>query len=153
MLPTDKWTLVGGLMTQLHSIHGLGVVRTTNDVDIGHIETSRGVAAQTATALRALGYALRPAVDPRDNTAHRFYRGATKTDLVTARPDAQTEEVVDVLVPTTTLRKSPNGSLVATWSASRAAHKRCDAPATRVWRSCPEPSPRSRCPAPSVRSS
>lgn len=32
VLPTDKWTLVGGLMTQLHSIHhGLGVVRPTND--------------------------------------------------------------------------------------------------------------------------
>lgn len=104
---------------------------------------------------RATSPRLRPASGrgSRDNTAHRFYRGATKTDLVTARPDAQTEEVVDVLVPTTTLRKSPNGSLVATWSASRAAHKRCDAPATRVWRSCPEPSPRSRCPAPSVRSS
>lgn len=28
VLPTDKWTLVGGLMTQLHSIHhGLGIVR------------------------------------------------------------------------------------------------------------------------------
>lgn len=47
VLPTDRWTLVGGLMTQLHSIHhGLGVVRPTNDVDIVlHVETVRGVAA------------------------------------------------------------------------------------------------------------
>lgn len=76
VLPTDKWTLVGCLMTQLHSIHhGLGTVRPTNDVDIVlHIETSRGVVSETATALRSLGYDLRSAVDPRDNTAHRFYR-------------------------------------------------------------------------------
>lgn len=37
VLPIDKWTLVGGLMVQIHSIHhGLGVVRPTNDVDMGH---------------------------------------------------------------------------------------------------------------------
>jgi hypothetical protein len=72
VLPTDKWTLVGGLMTQLHSIHhGLGIVRPTNDVAIVlHIETSRSVASETAAALRSLGYDLRLAVDPRDNTAH-----------------------------------------------------------------------------------
>ena len=91
MLPTDKWTLVGGLMVQLHSIHhGLGIVRPTNDVDIVlHIETSQGVAAETAAALRSLGYELRPAVDPRDNTAHRFFRGTSKIDLVTDRPDEE----------------------------------------------------------------
>jgi hypothetical protein len=86
-------------MTQLHSIHhGLGIVRPTNDVDIVlHIETARGVASETATALRSLGYDLRSAVDPRDNTAHRFYRGTSKIDLVASRPEGP-EEVVDVLV-------------------------------------------------------
>lgn len=100
VLPTDKWTLVGGLMTQLHSIHhGLGIVRPTNDVDIVlHIETSRGVASETATALRSLGYDLRSAVDPRDNTAHRFYRGTSNVDLVASRPEEEPEEIVDVLV-------------------------------------------------------
>lgn len=100
VLPTDRWTLVGGLMTQLHSIHyGLGIVRPTNDVDIVlHIETSRGVASEAATALRSLGYDLRSAVDPRDNTAHRFYRGTSKIDLVAGRHDMAPEEVVDVLV-------------------------------------------------------
>lgn len=100
MLATEKWTLVGDLMTQLHSIHhGLGIVRPTNDVDIVlHIETSRGVAAQAASALRSLGYDLRSSLDPRSNTAHRFYRGASKVDLVTNRPDQETEEIVDVLV-------------------------------------------------------
>lgn len=49
VLPTDRWTLVGGLMTQLLSIHRrLGIVRSTNDVDIVlHIKTSHGVACET----------------------------------------------------------------------------------------------------------
>ena len=82
-------------MTQLHAVHhGLGVVRPTNDVDIVlHIETSRGVPNATATALEGLGYRLRAAVNPRDNTAHRFERGNTRVDLVAATPD-----IVDVLI-------------------------------------------------------
>jgi hypothetical protein len=94
VLPADKWTLVGGLMTQLHTIHrGLGVVRPTNDVDIVlHLETSRGVPRQTAQALESIGYQLLDAVDPRDNTAHRFVRGTSRIDLVTSAT-----EVVDVL--------------------------------------------------------
>lgn len=98
VLPADKWTLVGGLMTQLHTVHRrLGVVRPTNDVDIVlHIETSRGVPLQTATALESIGYELRDAVDPRDNTAHRFVRGTSQVDLVAGEPEAA-EEVVDVL--------------------------------------------------------
>lgn len=96
VLPADRWTLVGGLMAQLHAVrHGLGVVRPTNDVDIVlHVETSRSIASETVLALRSLGYELRPALDPRENTAHRFFRGDSTIDLVT--DDA--EEVVDVLV-------------------------------------------------------
>ena len=88
MLPTDKWTLVGGLMTQLHSIHhGLGIVRPTNDVDIVlHIETSRGVASETATALSSLGYDLRLTVDPRDNTAHRSTAARARSTWSRAAP-------------------------------------------------------------------
>ncbi len=73
-LPAGQWTLVGGLMTQLHTVHhGLGVVRPTNDVDIVlHIETTRGVPTRAAAALETLGYRLKDAVDPRDNTAHRW---------------------------------------------------------------------------------
>ncbi|GGF33847.1 hypothetical protein GCM10011519_04140 [Marmoricola endophyticus] len=97
VLPSDRWTLVGGLMTQLHSIHrGLGVVRATNDVDIVlHIETSRGVPAQTAAALEGIGYRLLDSFDPRDSTAHRFVRGDSAVDLVAG---ATEPEVVDVLV-------------------------------------------------------
>jgi hypothetical protein len=98
VLPADKWTLVGGLMAQLHAIHrGLGVIRPTNDVDIVlHIETSRGVPQETAAALESLGYKLRRSVDPRDNTAHRFVRGTSQVDLVAGEPE-RADEVVDVL--------------------------------------------------------
>lgn len=62
VLPHDTWTLVGGLMTQLHGIHaGIDAVRPTNDVDIVlHVETTRGIASATASALELLGYGLRP---------------------------------------------------------------------------------------------
>lgn len=95
VLPSHMWTLVGGLMIQLHTVrHGLGVVRPTNDVDIVlHVETSRGVPAQTASALESLGYHLRNTVDPRDNTAHRFVRETSTIDLV-----AGDDEIVDVLL-------------------------------------------------------
>lgn len=93
VLPHDKWTLVGGLMTQLHAIRrGIEAIRPTNDVDIVlHVETTRGVAAQTATALESLGYVLTPSIDERNNTAHRFKRGSSTVDIVAS-------DVVDVLV-------------------------------------------------------
>ena len=83
VLPSDQWTLVGGLMTQLHTVHaGLGVVRPTNDVDIVlHIETSRGVPAKAATALETLGYRLQERIDARDNTAHRWVRDGQVVDV------------------------------------------------------------------------
>lgn len=58
VLSHEKWTLVGGLMTQLHGIHrGIDTLRPTNDVDmILHVETTRGVVAETARALESLGY-------------------------------------------------------------------------------------------------
>jgi hypothetical protein len=95
-LPAGSWTLVGGLMTQLHTIdHGIGVVRPTNDVDIVlHIETMRGVPGTVATALEELGYRLQHSIDPRNNTAHRFIRGTTAIDIVTDGQDDQ----VDVLI-------------------------------------------------------
>lgn len=97
VLPTEKWTLVGGLMTQLHTVHHrLGVIRATNDIDIVlHIETSRGVPTQTATALEGIGYRLLDSFDPRDSTAHRFVRGDSKVDLVAGAVES---EIVDVLV-------------------------------------------------------
>lgn len=100
VLPTERWTLVGGLMTQLHSIHhGLGIVRPTNDVDmVLHIETMRGVPHIVATVLESLGYRFEPSMDVRNNSAHRFVRGATTVDLVAGAIDEQVEEQVDVLI-------------------------------------------------------
>lgn len=103
VLPTESWTLVGGLMTQLHTIHnGFGIVRPTNDIDIVlHIETTRGLPAETAAALRSIGYGLLDFIDPRDNTAHRFARGGDVIDLVNNSPEADGDEegdVVDVLI-------------------------------------------------------
>lgn len=96
-LPAGSWTLVGGLMTQLHTIHhGMGIVRATNDVDIVlHIETRRGLPTAVATALEGLGYQLHPSIDPRNNTAHRFVRGTSSIDLVTSSDSA---EHIDVLI-------------------------------------------------------
>lgn len=96
-LPTGSWTLVGRLMTQLHSIHhGLGIVRATNDVDIVlHLETKRGVPSAVATALEELGYRFQTSIDERNNTAHRFVRGTSTVDLVTG---AAEEDQVDVLI-------------------------------------------------------
>lgn len=101
VLPHDRWTLVGGLMTQLHTInHGFGIVRPTNDVDIVlHIETIRGVPEETAAALRSIDYDLRDSFDPRDNTAHRFVRGNDVIDLVTSAAGSEgDEDIVDVLI-------------------------------------------------------
>lgn len=99
VLPPDRWTLVGGLMTQLHTVHrGIGVVRPTNDVDIVlHLETSRGVPAAAAAALERIGYELLASVDPRANTAHRFVRGRSSVDLVSADVGAGRADTVDVL--------------------------------------------------------
>lgn len=95
VLPHEKWTLVGGLMAQLHGIlRGIDTLRPTNDVDIVlHVETTRGVTAESARALESLGYELAPSIDERNNTAHRFKRGESTVDLVTSGPD-----VVDVLI-------------------------------------------------------
>lgn len=98
VFPHENWTLVGGLMTQLHSVHaGMGVVRATNDIDmVLHVETTRGVAGDAADALESLGYRLVPPVDPRAGMAHRFRRDSATVDLVTSTPGG--DDVVDVLL-------------------------------------------------------
>jgi hypothetical protein len=95
VFPHKNWTLVGGLMAQLHCIHkGLDVIRPTNDVDVVvHVETTRGVAAAAASALESLGYELTVPTDPRVGTAHRFRRGPATVDVLISPPD-----LVDVLV-------------------------------------------------------
>lgn len=98
VLPTSHWTLIGGLMTQLHAIHhGINAVRPTNDVDIAiHIETARGIPTATADALESLGYAMKKNIDPRNNVGHRFIRGASQVDVVSS--DTAEKDVIDVVV-------------------------------------------------------
>lgn len=85
-LSHEDWTLIGGLMVQVHAIHhGIGVVRPTNDVDIVvHIETGRGRPDKVAGVLGRLGYELRPATSSRKQIAHRFQRGRDTVDVVIA---------------------------------------------------------------------
>lgn len=85
-VPATSWTLIGGLMVQLHGIAaGLPVVRPTDDVDVlVHVETARGRPAELARALEGLGYRLAPSIDPRTGTAHRFVRRGAIVDLVTS---------------------------------------------------------------------
>lgn len=95
VFPSNMWTLIGGLMVQLHAVHRrLDVIRPTNDVDIVlHIESTRGAPTAAAEALESLGYRLAPSIDPRNNTAHRFIRGGARVDLVASATDT-----VDVLM-------------------------------------------------------
>jgi hypothetical protein len=83
-------------MVQLHGIAaGLPVVRPTNDVDILlHVETGRGRAVQVAGALEELGYRLKPSIDARTGTAHRFVRKGAVVDLVTTETDTSVVDLV-----------------------------------------------------------
>lgn len=94
VLPHESWTLVGGLMTQLHATRrGIDVLRATDDVDmVLHVETTRGVASHAATALESIGYQFTPSIDARTRLGHRFKRGRSTVDLLTG------DDVVDVLV-------------------------------------------------------
>jgi hypothetical protein len=96
-LPSDTWTLIGGLMTQLHTIHrGIGITRPTNDVDIAlHIETDRGLPTVTAKALEALGYEFQPSLDTRGGHGHRWVRDTTSIDVLTSSDG--TPDTVDVV--------------------------------------------------------
>lgn len=84
-LPSTQWTLVGGLMVQLHAAAaGLAVSRPTADVDIVlHIETGAATTTSVMTVLNRLGYALQQSLD-HDAPAHRFVRGKQQIDVMVA---------------------------------------------------------------------
>ena len=75
-VPATQWTLVGGLMVQLHAVHaGLPLTRATRDVDmILHIETGAATFGGVRHELERLGYVLREPVG--EGPVHRFVRGA-----------------------------------------------------------------------------
>ena len=85
VFPSENWTLVGGLMVQLHSlVSGISIVRPTNDLDmLLHIEISAGLPAEAARHLEQLGYALQPPT-ARKAPAYRFTRGHDVIDVMAA---------------------------------------------------------------------
>lgn len=126
-LGPQDWSLVGGLMVQLHAIRaGITTLRATTDVDmIVHVETATGRPARIAGALEDLGYAFDPSIDPRNRFAHRFRRGNDRVDLnietvdvVTADhvPPSRTErlrgyDMVTIAGGTQALRRTVNATL------------------------------------------
>lgn len=84
-LPASKWTLVGGLMVQLHAaVAGMEVTRPTSDVDIIlHVETGSVTAGELTETLRTLGYTLQTSLKD-DAPAHRFVRGTEQIDVMVA---------------------------------------------------------------------
>lgn len=92
VLRPGSWTLVGGLMAQVHAMsHGIEAMRPTVDIDLLlHVEMITGVAADTASALERLGYTLRDPFD-RKVVVYRFERGSDRADVMSpdhARPPA-----------------------------------------------------------------
>jgi len=84
-LPSTQWTLVGGLMVQLHAAAaGLAVSRPTADVDIVlHIETGAATTSTVTGVLTRLGYTLEKSI-AHDAPAHRFVRGKQQIDVMIA---------------------------------------------------------------------
>ncbi|MDQ1246167.1 MAG: hypothetical protein QG597_534 [Actinomycetota bacterium] len=80
LLPPASWTLVGGLMVQLHArLANLPPSRTTRDVDCAlHLETKATTFAQTVQALGSVGFLL----DESTGHAYRFDRGPDRVDVL-----------------------------------------------------------------------
>ena len=85
VFPTEHWTLVGGLMVQIHSlVSGISIVRPTDDLDmLLHIEIATGLPAEAARQLGRLGYALQPPLS-RKAPAYRFTRDHDVIDVMAA---------------------------------------------------------------------
>jgi hypothetical protein len=77
-----QWTLVGGLMVQLHAAYaGVQVTRTTRDIDmILHIETGAATFSGVRHELERLGYALREPIGK--GPIHRFSRGDRDAETI-----------------------------------------------------------------------
>ncbi|MGO4143941.1 hypothetical protein AB4Y77_02550 [Paenarthrobacter sp. YAF11_1] len=84
-LPSSQWTLVGGLMVQLHAAAaGLAVSRPTADVAIVlQIETGAATTATVSAVLSGLGYTLEKSIS-HNAPAHGFLRGEQQIDVMVA---------------------------------------------------------------------
>lgn len=91
-LPSNRWTLVGGLMVQAHALaNGVDAVRPTEDLDLLlHIGMSSAVVIDTDRVISGLGYTLQePADIRRQQSPH--YRYIREGEFGT--------EKIDVMVP------------------------------------------------------
>ena len=114
-IPHTQWTLVGGLMVQLHAAKaGMPLSRPTVDVDmILHIETGAATFSGVREQLGKLGYAIDEPVG--DGPVHRFLRGREQIDVMVAdhlapklHPKALHRPVFAVPGGTSALRKTVN---------------------------------------------
>ncbi|WP_234928523.1 hypothetical protein [Mycobacteroides abscessus] len=82
-VPHTQWTLIGGVMVQLHAAYaGMQLTRPTRDIDmILHIETGAASFSGVREQLERLGYAIHEPYG--DGPVHRFYRGAGGEDKST----------------------------------------------------------------------
>lgn len=82
--PAGAWSLIGGLMVQLHAVHAeVDIPRATVDVDmILHVETFM-TWQRSAAVLGSLGFVLREPL-ARKGPAHRFLRGDDVIDVLVA---------------------------------------------------------------------
>lgn len=115
-IPGDRWTLIGGLMVQLHAAHaGLAMERVTTDVDmVLHIETGAITFPAARDALEGLGYQIQLPLG-RGNAVHRFTRGDDLVDVMVADhlapshvPQVSGRKLFQVPAGTSALRKTLN---------------------------------------------
>jgi hypothetical protein len=116
VLPGDQWTLIGGLMIQLHMAHaGLPMVRATVDVDmVLHLEAGATTFGKARAALEQLGYQIHIPVSDA-SLVHRFTRGLDQVDVMAADhlppsrvPKIEGRKLFQVPAGTSALRKTVN---------------------------------------------
>jgi hypothetical protein len=115
VIPHTQWTLVGGVMVQLHAAHaGMQLTRPTRDVDmILHIETGAATFSGVRHQLEQLGYTIHEPVG--QVPVHRFDRGVEQVDVMVAdhlppkwQPKALGRNVFGVPGGTSALHKTVN---------------------------------------------
>lgn len=129
-IPSEQWTLVGGLMVQLHAAKAkVPLNRPTVDVDIVlHIETGAAVFNQVKKQLEELGYEL--VMPLTDDPVHRFTRGPQESqqiiDVMVAdhlspryRPAVKGRPVFRIPAGTSALRKTVNCTIEIDGASTR----------------------------------
>lgn len=123
-LAPSSWTLVGGLMVQLHAVIArVAVPRATSDVDAAlHLETGVHTYGDAAAALRSIGYEL----ETEQSYAYRFRRDASIVDLMVAdhlapssRPRISARPVLLLPAGTQALRRTVDVDVVSRGSTHR----------------------------------